>query len=36
MHGVMRNAYKILMGNLKEKDNLRDVGINGTVILGNI
>jgi len=28
-----RNAYRVLVGNLKERDNLEDLSVNGTVIL---
>jgi hypothetical protein len=31
--GEMRNAYSIVVGNLKERDRLEDVGIDGEIIL---
>jgi hypothetical protein len=32
----MRNAYRILVGNLKRKDPLVDVGVDGRIILKHI
>jgi hypothetical protein len=31
--GKMRNAYKILVGNLKGRDHLEDARVNGRVII---
>jgi hypothetical protein len=31
--GQKRNAYNILVGNLKERDHLEDIGVDGRVIL---
>jgi hypothetical protein len=31
--GERRGAYRVFVGNLKEKDNLEDTGIDGKIIL---
>jgi hypothetical protein len=31
--GEMRNAYTILVGNLKKRDHLEDLGVDGKMIL---
>jgi len=32
-HGKDRNMYWVWLGNLKERDHLKDMGINGRIIL---
>jgi hypothetical protein len=34
--GEMRNAYKILFGNLKGRDHVEDISIDGSVVLERI
>jgi hypothetical protein len=36
MNKEMKNAYKILIRNLKERDRLGDVGVDGRIILQRI
>jgi len=31
--GDRRGAYRVLVGNLSERDNLEDIGVDGTLIL---
>jgi hypothetical protein len=31
--GVRRGAYRVLVGNLKERDHLEDLGLDGRIIL---
>jgi hypothetical protein len=30
--GKMRNAYKIMVGNLKSREHLQDIGVDGRII----
>jgi hypothetical protein len=32
-HEVMRNAYKILFGNLEEREHSENLGVDGRIIL---
>jgi hypothetical protein len=34
--GETRNAYNILVGNLKERDHLEELGVDGKIIVGCI